>query len=52
MDKGMQISTVNKAFRTELDALGVNLRAQWAKKAGTDAKKILDEYYIITGRKK
>lgn len=47
---GMRISTVSTAFRSELDALGVQLRAQWAKKAGADAQKILDQYYTITGR--
>ncbi len=49
---GMTVSTVNKAFRAELNALGENLRATWAKKAGADAHKILSEYYRITGRKK
>ena len=49
---GMTVSTVSKAFRAELNALGENLRATWAKKAGADAQKILDEYYRITGRKK
>ncbi len=52
LEKGMQITPVNKAFRSELDGLGVELRAQWAKKAGADAQKILDEYYTITGRQK
>ncbi len=50
-EKGMQINTVSKAFRSQLDALGVKLRAQWAEKAGADAQKILDEYYRATGRK-
>ena len=49
---GMTVSTVSKAFRAELNALGENLRATWVKKAGADAQKILDEYYRITGRKK
>jgi TRAP-type C4-dicarboxylate transport system substrate-binding protein len=49
---GMTVSTVSKAFRAELIALGENLRATWAKKAGADAHKILDEYYRMTGRKK
>jgi TRAP-type C4-dicarboxylate transport system substrate-binding protein len=49
---GMTVSTVSKAFRAELNALGENLRATWVKKAGADVQKILDEYYRITGRKK
>ena len=49
---GMTVSTVSKAFRAELNALGENLRTTWVKKAGADAQKILDEYYKITGRKK
>ncbi len=48
---GMTVSTVSKAFRAELSAIGEKLRAEWAKKAGQDAQKILDEYYRITGRK-
>ncbi len=49
---GMTVSTVSKAFRGELNAIGESLRAVWGKKAGADAQKILDEYYRITGRKK
>ncbi len=48
---GMIINPVSKQFRKELDQVGVKLRAQWAAKAGSDARKILDEYYRITGRK-
>jgi len=44
-EKGMTVSTVSKEFRAELDALGVKLRAEWAKKAGDDAKTILNAYY-------
>ena len=47
---GMTINTVSKEFRAELNAIGDKLRAQWAKKAGGDAQKILKEYYRITGR--
>ena len=47
---GMAVSTVSKAFRAELNALGQNLRTIWVKKAGADAQKILGEYYKITGR--
>ncbi len=49
-ENGMQIAPVSSAFRSELNALGENLRAQWAKKAGADAQKILEEYYRATGR--
>jgi TRAP-type C4-dicarboxylate transport system substrate-binding protein len=52
MKNGMTVSTVNKAFRAELNAIGENLRGTWVKKAGADAQKILGEYYRITGRKK
>ncbi len=47
---GMVVSPVNKAFRSELDKIGIELRSQWAQKAGADAKNILDEYDRITGR--
>jgi len=47
---GMIINPVDKKFRAELNAIGVKLRAAWAKKAGPDAQKILEEYYRITGR--
>jgi len=50
--EGMTITPVNSDFRAELNKLGEKLRAEWAKKAGADAQKILDEYYRITGRKK
>jgi TRAP-type C4-dicarboxylate transport system substrate-binding protein len=50
ISKGMTVSPVNKAFRSELDKIGVDLRSQWAKKAGADATKLLDEYDRITGR--
>jgi len=49
-EKGMTVSTVSKEFRAELDALGVKLRAEWAKKAGDDAKAILDAYYKAAGK--
>jgi TRAP-type C4-dicarboxylate transport system substrate-binding protein len=47
---GMVVNPVGKAFRNELDKIGIELRAQWARKAGADAKQILDEYDRITGR--
>jgi TRAP-type C4-dicarboxylate transport system substrate-binding protein len=47
---GMAVSPVSKAFRNELDAIGVQLRQEWAKKAGKDAQAILDDYARITGR--
>ncbi len=50
-ENGMTVSVVSKAFRTELSATGDKLRAEWIKKAGEDAQKILKEYYRITGRK-
>lgn len=50
VEKGMTINPVSKQFRTELNTIGEKLRAQWAKKAGTDAQAILKEYYKITGR--
>jgi TRAP-type C4-dicarboxylate transport system substrate-binding protein len=50
ISSGMTVSPVEKAFRSELDKIGVDLRSQWAQKAGADAKKILDEYDRITGR--
>ena len=50
--EGMIITPVNSEFRAELNKLGEELRAEWAKKAGADAQKILDQYYRITGREK
>ena len=38
------------AINAELDAIGVKLRAEWAKKAGADAKAILDAYYKAAGK--
>jgi TRAP-type C4-dicarboxylate transport system substrate-binding protein len=49
---GMQVSQVSSGFRAELDEIGEELRAEWAKKAGTDAQGILDEYARLTGRQK
>ena len=48
-ENGMKITPVNKKFRKELDAIGVQLRKEWSAKAGKDAQQILDEYYRITG---
>jgi len=50
VDNGMLIDPVSNQFRSQLDAIGKKLRAEWAKKAGADAQKILDEYDRITGR--
>ena len=50
MKNGMIIDPVSSNFRTELDAVGKELRAEWAKKAGKDAQMILKEYDRITGR--
>jgi len=50
VEKGMTIDPVTKEFRSQLDKIGDKLRADWVKKAGADAKGILDEYYRITGR--
>lgn len=49
-EKGMAIKPVSKEFRNQLDTIGKQLRAQWAKKAGADAQQILKEYDRITGR--
>ncbi len=49
-EKGMIVNPVSKEFRAELDKLGVKLRAKWAKKAGDDAKAILDAYYEAVGK--
>ncbi len=50
VEKGMVIDPVSNEFRTQLDAIGKQLRATWVKKAGADAQKILNEYDRITGR--
>ena len=49
-ENGMIIDPVSKEFRAELSAIGVKLRAEWAKKAGADAQKILKEYDAAVGR--
>ncbi|MFO7785587.1 MAG: TRAP transporter substrate-binding protein [Thermodesulfobacteriota bacterium] len=49
-ENGMIITPVSSEFRRELNEVGNQLRAEWVKKAGADAQKILDEYYRITGR--
>jgi TRAP-type C4-dicarboxylate transport system substrate-binding protein len=49
-DNGMIVSPVSTSFRQELNRIGVNLRSEWAKKAGKEAQQILDEYNRITGR--
>jgi len=49
-ENGMTIFPVSKNFRSELNKIGSNLRATWAKKAGKDAQIILKEYDKITGR--
>jgi hypothetical protein len=46
----MTVAPVSQAFRKELDAIGSQLRGEWAKKAGADAQAILDEYSRITGK--
>jgi TRAP-type C4-dicarboxylate transport system substrate-binding protein len=51
-ENGMTVSSVSPEFRAELNAIGEKLRAEWAKKAGSDAEAILKEYYRITGRSK
>ncbi len=50
LENGMIITPVSSGFRRELNEVGNQLRAEWVKKAGEDAQKILDEYYRITGR--
>jgi TRAP-type C4-dicarboxylate transport system substrate-binding protein len=49
-ENGMTLTPVNKKFRAELNAIGDKLRADWAKKAGSDAQNILKEYSKIVGR--
>lgn len=50
VENGMTIQPVDKQFRAQLNEIGNRLRAQWAKKAGSEAQTILKEYYTITGR--
>ncbi len=49
-EKGMVITPVSAAFRKELNEVGTRLRAEWAKRAGAEARAILEEYYRRTGR--
>lgn len=48
--QGMTVSEISPAFRAELDALGEKLRAEWAKKAGADAQRLLQEFKKKAGR--
>lgn len=50
IENGMIIDPVSKEFRAQLNAVGEKLRAEWAKKAGSDAQAVLSQYYKITGR--
>jgi TRAP-type C4-dicarboxylate transport system substrate-binding protein len=50
-EHGMSIPEISREFRAELDQVGVQLRADWAKKAGAEARQVLDAYYKATGRK-
>jgi TRAP-type C4-dicarboxylate transport system substrate-binding protein len=50
VENGMNVAPVSQAFRKELDAIGQQLRGEWAKKAGADAQGILSEYSKITGK--
>ena len=50
VENGMIIDPVDSKFRSELNAIGVKLRSEWAKKAGKDAQMILKDYDRITGR--
>ena len=47
-ENGMEVLEVSPEFRAELDAVGKELRAEWAEKAGEDAQAILDTYYEKT----
>ena len=49
-EKGMILNPVDKAFRKELNDIGVELRKSWAAKAGQDAQQILTDYSRITQR--
>ena len=51
LENGMSIKPVSNEFRMQLDTIGKQLRAEWAKRAGDDAQKILEEYERITGRR-
>ncbi len=50
-EHGMVVAELSPGFRDELNKLGDELRAEWAKKAGKDARDILEAYYKATGRK-
>ena len=49
-ENGMTIDKLSKEFRAELDQVGKDLRAAWAKKGGKEAQEILNAYYHATGR--
>lgn len=49
-ENGMTLTPVDKKFRAELNAIGAELRENWAEKAGSDAQNILKEYSKIVGR--
>ena len=47
-ENGMVVGKISSSFRKELNQIGIELRDEWAKKAGKDAQGILDRYYEIT----
>lgn len=47
VENGMPVVPVSKEFRSQLNAIGKTLRAEWAKKAGADAHAILKQYDAI-----
>ncbi len=49
-ENGMVVSEISSEFRSALNEIGEKLRAEWAKKAGADAEKVLAKYYEIVGR--
>ncbi len=49
-ENGVTLTPVDKKFRSELDAIGDELRTIWLKKAGSDAQNVLNEYSKVVGR--
>lgn len=49
-DNGMVVTEVGQDFRQELDAIGRQLREDWLKKGGPDAKAVIEKYSNQVGR--
>lgn len=50
-EKGMTVAEITPEFQAQLSQLGDKLRAEWAKKSGADAQRLLKEFKEKAGQK-